>query len=230
MRIGLCFLTLNELEGCRKDIPQFDLTKFDQVFAIDGNSTDGTVAFLQSYGIAVYPQPTKGLNAACLYAFNKCTCDALVLFHPKGSIPVSDAYHFEPLFEKGYDLVIGSRIIKGAINEEDGKIIRYRKWFVMFLGICSSVLFRKKGPIIWDVLHGFRGMRVDKFNELQIPPKGATVDLAMVSQAYKKNMEIIEFPTHEGKRVSGETHFRAIPTGKALLKYLIDEFSGRNNK
>ncbi|GAP15834.1 glycosyltransferase [Longilinea arvoryzae] len=223
MRITLCILTRNEIIGCKHDIPLLHKEAFDEIFAIDGNSTDGTIEYLTELGIPVYIQPRKGLNAACVYAFEKCNTDALIFFHPKGSVPVSDTENFRFLFEQGYDLVIASRNIKGGKNEEDNKIIRYRKWFVTFLALASAVFFRREGPIVWDVLHGFRGMTVRCFTQINPSAEGVSIDLEMVCRSYKKRLKRIEFPTTESPRLAGTSNFKALPTGWKLLKYLLTE-------
>jgi len=45
----------------------------------------------------------------------------------------------------------------------------------------------------------------------------------MVSRAHKKHLKIIEFPTIEGKRMEGNSNFKALPTGWKLLKYFFRE-------
>lgn len=223
MKLTLCLLTRNELIGCKNDIPQIKRELFDDIYAIDADSTDGTIEYLTDMGIPVYQQPRKGLNAACVYAFEKCQTDALVFFHPKGSVPVADLEKFGGYFDQGYDLVIASRNIRGAQNEEDHKLIKYRKLFVTGLAMLSALFFRKSGPIIWDVLHGFRGMTVKSFRQIAPSPEGMWIDIEMVSKAYKKRMTMIEFPTRESARLAGETHFKAIPTGWAIIKYMLRE-------
>jgi len=228
MRIALCILTRNELVGCEHDLPLIRRELFDEIYAIDANSCDGTIEFLERIGIPVHIQPRKGLNAACVYAFEKCKSDALIFFHPKGSIPVEDTEKFRGYFEKGYDLVIASRNIEGAINEEDNKIIKYRKWFVNFLAAISALLFRREGAIIWDVLHGFRGMTVKSFYEIDPSPEGVSIDLEMVCRSYKKQIKRIEFPTKESPRLAGISNFKALPTGWKLIKYLGREIFRTN--
>ena len=223
MKVTLCILTMNEITGCKNDIPEIQRELFDEIYAVDGGSKDGTIEYLTSIGVPVYIQPKRGLNAACVYAFQKCTTDALVFFHPKGSVPVSDLEKFRPMFEQGYHLVIASRNIKGASNEEDGKFFKPRKWFVTSLAIMSAVLFHREGSIVWDVLHGFRGMTVEGFKEIKPSDFGVSIDLEMVSRSYKKHLKRIEFPTKEMPRLAGTTHFKALPTGWNLLKYLIRE-------
>lgn len=224
MTVALCLLTWNEIKGCRVDIPKIDATKFDQIYAVDGGSNDGTVEYLENLGIDVYLQPVRGYNQAYLHAFDMCECDYLVLFHPKGSVPVSDLYKFRDYFDDGYSLVVASRIIEGAQNEEDAHFIKPRKWFVILIGFSLFIVWGKlKKKILWDVLHGFRGMKKNDFLEIEPLTEGLSIDLEMVVRSYRKNLPYVEFPTQEQSRLHGDTHFRAYATGKLLLKYLWRE-------
>lgn len=223
MKITLCLLTRNEINGCKHDIPLIPFDSFDEIYTIDGNSSDGTVEYLQNMGITVFQQPRPSLNAACTFAFEKCNTDALIFFHPKGSVPVSDLLKFLPLFEQGYDLIIASRCITGSRNEEDDKFIKPRKWFTKLMALIASILFRREGPVIWDVLHGFRGMNAEAFKLIQPSKYGVSIDLEIVCRSYKHKLKLTEFPTLEMPRLSGSTHFKALPTGWSLIKYIFRE-------
>jgi glycosyltransferase involved in cell wall biosynthesis len=225
MRLSLCLLTWNEIEGCKADVPRLPVEAFDEVYAVDGGSTDGTVEYLKERGIAVFQQETKGYNGAYLSAFLHCNTDAVVLFHPKGSIDPATLHKFRPYFEQGHDLIIASRIIPGAVNEEDSKLLRPRKWFVQGLAIISAILWKRGQPMIWDMLHGYRGMRKDAFTAISLLPTGLAADLEMVVRGYRLGQRQVEFPVTEKPRPSGETHFKAWPTGKKLLAYLRYELS-----
>lgn len=223
MTIALCLITWNEIDGVRHDVPLIDRTQFDQIYCIDGGSTDGTVEFLEENGIPVYQQTARGLNQACIDGVSHCSCDAFVFFHPKGTIPVEDTYRFRAYFEQGYEFVVGSRMMKDSVNEEDGHILKPRKWFVLGLSLTAVILFKREGNIVWDCLHGFRGMTVDAFNRLSISNYNPSVDIEMVCRSYKYHISRTEFPTKESSRLGGETHFKAFATGKKLLKYIIWE-------
>ena len=84
MRISLCLMTWNELEGCKLDVPKLPRGAFDEVYAVDGGSTDGTVEYLTAQGIPVHRQPKKGLNAAYVHADEVSTCDAVVVLSHLG--------------------------------------------------------------------------------------------------------------------------------------------------
>lgn len=223
MTISLILITWNELEGCKHDIPLIDRSKFDEVFCIDGGSTDGTVEYLTEQGIPVYKQTAKGLNQACKDGCDHCNCDAFVFYHPKGSIPVEDTYKFRDFFEQGYQFVVGSRMMKESHNEEDEKLFKPRKWFVLGLGLLAKLLFKREGNTVWDTLHGFRGMTKEAFVACDISDMSPSIDIEMVCRSYKLRQKRIEFPTTELPRLAGESHFKAFATGKKLLKYMMFE-------
>src|SRR2546425_1084227 len=145
MRVTLCLLTWNEITGCQKDVPGLEPERFEEVYAIDGGSTDGTIEYLQSQRVPVYQQDAPGYNNAYLSAFRRCSTDALIMFHPKGTVDPQTTLAFRPYLEDGYDLVVASRIIPGGMNEEDIRIFKPRKWFVMGLALTARTLWKREG-------------------------------------------------------------------------------------
>jgi glycosyltransferase involved in cell wall biosynthesis len=228
--VSLCLLTWNEIEGCKLDVPQLPLDQFQEVYAVDAGSTDGTVQYLEQQGIKVHRQPLPSLNAACNFAFQLSNCNAVVLFHPKGTISPSDLTRFRPLFADGYEFVVASRNLRGGRNEEDDRLLKPRKWFVGMLSVLLSLRFRLSGPRMTDVLHGFRGMSVDAYKRIDPRETGSTIDAEMVIGSYRHNMRRAEFPTIERRRVHGSTHFRALPTGWGILKLVLAEATGRRSE
>jgi hypothetical protein len=225
--VSLCLLTLNEKEGCEHDVPLIDRYRFDDIYAVDGGSTDGTIEYLRQQGIPVHIQPRKGMNAACSFAFSLCKSDALVFFHPKATVPVNDTLKFRRYFEEGFQLIIASRNIAGGVNEEDTRFIKLRKWATTVFALAIAFLWKREGPRIRDILHGFRGMTIEAFNRIRLQPSGISVDIEMVSKAYKHRLKRIEFPTKEKARPYGMTHFKALPCGIQYMKYIIRELSGK---
>jgi glycosyltransferase involved in cell wall biosynthesis len=220
MKISLCLVVWNELQGCQSDVPKLPRDAFDEIFAVDGGSTDGTAEYLESQGIRVHLQPKKGLNAAYVHANEMATGDAVVVFPPKGTLPTDDLRKFRPLFEKGNELVIASRQLPGAGNEEDAHVWRPRKWAVMCLAIASAIVWHREGAWVRDVLHGFKGWKRSAFMRMKVLDVGLSIDIEMVVRAYKLRIPRIEFPITEISRSYGDTHFKILPTGKSLLAYL----------
>jgi len=220
MKISLCLIVWNELQGCQRDVPNLPIQEFDEVFAVDGGSADGTIEYLVQAGIPVHRQPKKGLNAAYVHANNMAKGDVVVVFFPKGTLEVKDLSKFRPLFEQGYDLVIASRQIKGAVNEEDTSFWKPRKWAVWALGALAATLWCREGVWTRDVLHGFKGWRKSAFSKMNILDYGLSIDLEMIVRSYKLHISRIEFATEELSRGYGDTHFKIWPTGKRLFAYL----------
>jgi glycosyltransferase involved in cell wall biosynthesis len=223
MKIALCLLTWNEIDGVKHDLPLLDRNRFEQIYCIDGGSNDGTAEYLESVGITVVKQTATGINQACIDGAANCGCDAFVFYHPKGTVPVADTYKFRDLFEQGYELVVASRMMKGGRNEEDEKFFKPRKWFVLCVALAEKILFKREGNTIWDAMHGFRGMTVSAWNKCKISNFDPSIDVEMVARAYKNRIKRIEFPTHETRRIGGAGHFKALPTGWKILKYLVWE-------
>jgi glycosyltransferase involved in cell wall biosynthesis len=213
----------NELEGCKADLPKLPMNAFDEVYAIDGGSTDGTVEYLTGQGISVFRQPEKGLNAAYIYAVEKSSCDAIVVFFPKGTIEPSSVLQFRPLLESGYELIIASRNVQGGKNEEDDHFLKPRKWAVLALAHLASLLWRREGCPIQDVLHGYKGFTISSFRKINPLDFGLSIDIEMVISSYKLRIKRAEIPIIEKARSFGSSHFKMIPTGLKLLKYLWHE-------
>jgi len=220
MKISLCLIVWNELQGCKTDVPHLPRTHFDEIFAIDGGSTDGTVEYLESQGIAVHRQRKRELNGAYVHANAIANGDAVVVFFPKGTLRISDLLQFRPLLEKGSELVIASRQLSGSVNEDDTQFWRPRKWAVLGLAATASLIWRREGAWVRDILHGVKGWRRSAFDRMKVLDTGLSIDLEMVVRAYKLRIPRMEFPTMEVSRAYGGTHFKFWPTGKKLLRYI----------
>ncbi len=177
MKISLCLLVRNELGGCRTDVPLLPREDFYEVFAVDGASTDGTIEYLEGEGIAVHQQTRKSLNAAYHHAVEVATGDALIVFFPKGTIDPACLHGLAEALQDGVEMVIASRNIEGGANEEDGHFFRPRKWGVGALSLFASVVWRREGSRVHDVLHGVKGFTKDVFRRMEVSEMGVTVDL-----------------------------------------------------
>ncbi len=221
--VALVLVVRNELAGVNAMVPKIPLKEFDQLLAVDGNSTDGTVAALASYGIPSFCQVERGLGAAMLEARAHVTTDAFIFFHPDGNEDPSALPKMVDLLRQGNQFVVASRMIKGAVNEDDDKLLKWRKWANNGFAILANILFAHSKNRTTDVTNGFRGISCDAWDQMQLTSKDLTMDYQMVIRALKLGILITEFPTHEGQRVGGGTNFASLPTGIAELKLVWRE-------
>lgn len=227
MNVTLCLLTRNELPCLRIVFPTIPPpgpdAGYDTIVAIDGGSTDGTLDFYRDHGIPVIAQSSRGRGDAFLQAFERIRSDAYIFFSPDGNEDVRDLPKFKHLLESGADLVIASRMMKGARNEEDDQLLRWRKWANHGFNAIANVAFRRSGPWITDTINGYRALTAKAAERLKLDATDYTIEYQMTIRALKAGMRIEQFPTIEGQRVAGATGAPSLSTGVRFLKRLSIE-------
>jgi glycosyltransferase involved in cell wall biosynthesis len=221
--VVLALFVRNEKAGCEKSVPDIDRSLFSEVFAIDAGSSDGSAEYLETQGIKVYVQSSKGYSGAYEDAVRKANGRKLIVFHPKGNINPEVLARMVAELNKGSDLVIASRMVKDGKNADDDTLFRHRKWFGRFAGLVLYFRFGQKSgmPIVKDPLHGVRGLSQRLINHLTLRPNSVVADLEIVRIAYKNQLIVAEIPVSEAKRISGKTNFPTFRTGFALFSYLF---------
>ncbi len=228
--VALVLVVRNEEKGLETILDRIDFSKFNEVLAIDGHSTDSSRSILLKAGVRTYLQRYPGLGAAMLEAREYVKSDALIFFHPDGNECPEDLPKAVELLQMGNEFVVASRMIKGSWNEENNRIFKWRKWTNQTFAILANLFFAKKGNRTTDVTNGFRGVSCLTFDKMKLTSKDLTMDFQMVIHALKLMIPITEFPTKEGLRIDGKTNFPSFYTGIAELRLLFHEIKkGPNN-
>ena len=223
----LALLTLNEIDGVRVLVPRLSTDVADEILAVDGGSTDGTREFLEACGIRVVVQERPGRGEAFRVAVKMSSGDHLVFFSPDGN---EDPHDIPPLFqalERGVDMIIASRFLPGARNEEDSAILPVRKWANQVFTFMANVLWNC-GPYVTDTINGFRGISRAAFMKLAPQSMGYAIEYEITIHAMKQRMRIVEIPTIEGDRIGGKTKAPSFRTGLVFLSLFIGEVHWKN--
>lgn len=228
MKIALCILNKNEAECLKIMLPRLPKpgpeSGFDQIVAIDGNSTDGSPALLSQHGIPVVGQSALGRGQAFHTAFANVDVDAYIFFSPDGNEDVKDLPRFKQLLEAGADVVIASRMMKGAFNEEDIHWFRPRKWVNKAFNLMANLCFRRSHQsFVTDSINGYRAITRSAARQLQLDAPDYTIEYQMTMRALHAGLKIAEFPTYEGQRVAGDTGAPSFPTGVKFIKRFFRE-------
>lgn len=222
MKTTLVILTKNEISGLRVVGPKIPKDTVDEILAVDFKSTDGTREYLSELGFTVIDQVVPGRGEAFRLAVEQATGDALIFFSPDGNEDPNDIPKFKQYFEAGNEVVIATRMAKGAHNEEDDHWWRLRKWVNLAFTLIANVLWNRSGRYVTDTINGFRGVLKKTFKDLNLDGPGYTIEYQMSIRSLKTRRKITEFPTYEGQRIGagGSPAFR---TGVVFIKLLLRE-------
>jgi glycosyltransferase involved in cell wall biosynthesis len=222
MKTSLVILTLNEIIGVRALFSTIPFATVEETFVVDGGSTDGTIEFFQKKGVPVIVQETRGRGEAFRLAFAHASGDALIFFSPDGNEDPADIVRFQEFLDKGYDLVIATRMVKGARNEEDHLFFPWRKWVNNAFTLIANCIWNRNNYVT-DTINGYRAITKEAWAKILPDGSGYTIEYQSSIRAFKKNLKIREFPTIEGQRLDGERGSPGMKTGIAFIKILLKE-------
>ncbi len=229
MKSSLIILTLNEIEGVRALYDKIPFDAVDECFVVDGGSTDGSVEFFRERGIRVVPQEIKGRGEAFRIAVKEAEGDHLIFFSPDGNEDPNDIPKLLELLTKGYDIAIASRFLPGSKNEEDDLRFPWRAWANKTFTYIANIIWNTNRNYITDTINGYRAIKKEVFNKLNIDAPGFVIEYQMSIRAMKLGLKVVEIPSIEGLRIGGESTAKSIPTGLLFLKHLLIEIkNGRN--
>lgn len=216
----LIILTRNEITGLKEIFKNIPLREIDECFVVDYRSTDGTREFLQKQKIKIIEQEKPGRAEAFRIGARKARGDIMVFFSPDGNENPKDIPLLIKKIAGGFDLVIASRFMKGARNEEDDKVLKWRKWANFGFTYLANLFW---GGNVSDSINGYRAIRKKSFEKLKLDAQGFAIEYQMTIRAMKQKLKIAEIPTVEGNRIGGISGSAAIPTGLMFIYYLLRE-------
>ncbi|MEK7234259.1 MAG: glycosyltransferase family 2 protein [Elusimicrobiota bacterium] len=221
----LVLLTFNEAEALPRIFDRLPLNVADEVLIVDGGSKDGTVEFLESKGMRIIAQPRRGRGVAFCVALEATAAETICYYSPDGNEDPADIPRiFEKIEAEGKDLVVASRMMKGAYNEEDSHWWRPRKWVNQLFTLAANLMWNR-GPYVEDTINGLRAVRADSLRRCRCDVDGFPIEYQMSIRMMKLGFSIGEIATHEYPRLGGRSTAESWPTGVAFVKTLLREIS-----
>lgn len=219
MNKTLIIFTRNEIEGVKQIFNLIPMHLFDEVFAMDGQSTDGTVEFLEERGVKVYRQRELGRVNALREAMQIAQGDAIVFLSSDGNEDPRDIPKLLELIESN-DMVLASRFLPNARSDDSDDPLLLRRSF--------SIIVTKLVNFIWrtdlaDALNGLRAIRRSLWEKTEISPGYHTAEFQLTVQAAKLGSKIAEIPTIEGLRVGHVRYASTFRIAFSLFKVFLRE-------
>lgn len=218
MSTAVIILTLNEIDGVKKIIPDIKKEWADEIIVVDGGSTDGTVEELRKLGFKVIGQKSKGHGEAILTGVNSTKSDTIVIFGPDGNHEPEEIPRLIQKMSEGYDQVLVSRFGKGSINHDAGYMDTFGNKMFAFV---ANVLF---GGYFTDSLNESRAITRNAWQELKFDAMKVDSTQQMCIRGLKKRQKICELVGNEPARIGGIRKMRPFYTGSLLIKEIFREF------
>lgn len=201
----------------------FSETGLDGEIIVADNSEDNTPAIAKEKGAEVITPDGKGYGYAYRYAFKH-------LKRKHGNYPkyivigdADDTYDFAemprllaPLIKDEADMVIGSRF-KGKM--EKGAMPRLHRWIGNPVLTWFLNLFYKAG--VSDAHSGFRAIRGEALEKLDLRMDGMEFASEMIVEAVKKGLRIREVPISYHKRKNKNSKLSSFSDGWRHLKFML---------
>jgi glycosyltransferase involved in cell wall biosynthesis len=217
LSVSVILPTINEIVGLSAILPQIQREWVDEIILSDGGSTDGTVEFAEQHGCVIHRQKTKGYGLALREAIAVSSGELIIEFQPDGNSDPAKIPEMIAKINEGYDVVIGSRYLPGAVSWDDDPITKIGNRAFTFL---VNLFFRSHYT---DTLIGTRIFRRDAFDKLGMRCTGLSWAIELPIRFAKKKMRIAEIPANEPKRIGGQRKMRPFKHGFEFLMTMLRE-------
>lgn len=217
----------NEENSVAKVIAKIPKTFVREIIVVNNNSSDATSQMAKEAGATVLFEKQQGYGFACLKGIDYCRTkevrpDIVVFLDADYSdYPEQMTDIVRPILEKGYDMVLGSRL-QG--DREKGAMLTHQilgTWLSTFLmKIFYGAKYTDLGP--------FRAIKFSNLLELDMRDKTYGWTIEMQIKAAKQNLKTCEVPVSYRKRIGASkvsgtikgTVFAGYRIIATILKYL----------
>jgi glycosyltransferase involved in cell wall biosynthesis len=185
-----------------------------EVVLVDNGCTDGSADIARTLGARVVVQPERGYGNACRAGLDTARGRYLVLGDADGSYDFAETQRFVDGLERGYDLVIGSRL-RGTIRP--GAMPSLHRY--VGTPVLAVMLSRLFGVTVSDPNCGLRALTRDAYDRLALVTAGMEFASEMLARAGALGLAIHELPIEYRRRMGvsklrpfrdGWNHVRAL--------------------
>lgn len=185
---------------------------------------DNTKALCEEVGAKYFNQEEPGFGGAYRKGIEVATMDKLLALDSDGSHDPAHIPDIYKMFMEGYDIVIGSRYIKGG-HTSDAKSSQIMSWMLnTAYRICLGIKAK-------DMSTNYRMYRTDQLKQIELTCRNYDVLEEILLKVKllvgKKEFRIGESPISFNKRLYGESKRQLIPFIISYIKTLFRLFGMR---
>lgn len=175
----------------------------NEVLVIDGHSYDLTREVAKKLGAKVFLDHKRGKGEAIRVGIKKALGEIIVFIDADGSHDPRDIPKLvKPILQGKADHVTGSRMLGGSdeLHGTWNKFLRETGSHLIILGIN----WRYKTNLT-DGQNGFRAIKTSVARTLRLKENITTIEQEMIIKTLKAGYSVVEVPTHEYRRQSGDS-------------------------
>jgi glycosyltransferase involved in cell wall biosynthesis len=188
---------------------------FHEILLVDGGSKDGTIELAEKLGMKVVRQKESGRGRGFYEGMLAAEGDILIYFSPDGNEDPREIPLMIKKIEDGYDMVIASRFMS---QSESKDVTFIRKIGNKSYSILTNLAF---GTKLKDAVNGFRAIRKDVMQKLDVQSKRFDIEMEMTVKVLKLKGKITEVPTTEPERIEGQSRLRTFYDGWLIYKRFL---------
>lgn len=205
------------IDGCVREA-RAALERFGyqgEIVVCDNDSEDGSAEIARRAGARVVRQPIHGYGAACLRGLEAARGELVVIVDGDGTYDISLLNRFVEPLRSGYDMVLGTRRNGDMRRRSMGRRHRH------VLEPLQTALSRKFLHFrVSDVRCGFRSLRRDALERLDLGATGMEFASEMLLEAAREGLDTVEVPVTFHPRESG-TPRRSVSDGWRVARQLL---------
>lgn len=187
-----------------------------EVIVVDGYSKDKTVEIAKKSGTKIV-YDNKGKGSALRKGMKIAKGDTIITMDADCSNIAREIGLLIEGIRCGFDICMGSRFIQGGGTED-------MQWYRKF----GNKLFVFLVNLIWgmnysDLCYGYRSFSKSSLKKLSLKADGFGIETEISIQAAKKKLRVLEIPSFEKARASGNGRLKTFRDGWIILKTIIKE-------
>lgn len=215
--LSIVIPTLNEqgnIITLLKQIPPVIRDYKYEVIVVDGYSKDRTVEFAKRMGARII-YDNKGKGSALIKGLNAAKGDIIISMDADLSNRPNELKLLIAGIEAGYDVCMGSRFLTGGGSDD-------MPWIRIFGNrVFVSIVNLIYGSHYTDMCYGYRSFARGVSKRLNLKETGFGIETEISIKAQKKHLKILEVPSYEKLRASGEAKLNTVGDGFIILKAII---------